>query len=84
MYVLIFEHFHLISKYSFFFFISQIFIHGEDLKSLHQQISPTILPEEFGGQLGPFDNSCWHASILANNEWCLEQRLYGYQKTQKS
>lgn len=61
----------------------RIFIHGEDLKSLHKQISPAILPEEFGGQLGPFDNSHWHASILANNEWCLEQRLYGYQKSKK-
>lgn len=66
------------------FFSLQIFIHGDDLKSLHKQIPATILPEEFGGKLGPFDNSPWHASILANNEWCLEQRIYGYQKPQKS
>lgn len=59
----------------------RIFIHGDDLKSLHKQVPPAILPDEFGGQLGPFDNSSWHASILANNEWCLEQRLYGYQKS---
>lgn len=62
----------------------RIFLHGEDLKSLHKHLSPAILPEEFGGDLGPFDNSTWHASILANNEWCLNQRLYGYQKSPKS
>ncbi|KFM67275.1 Retinaldehyde-binding protein 1, partial [Stegodyphus mimosarum] len=59
----------------------RIHIHGEDIKSLHKHITPAILPEEFGGDLGPFDNSAWHASILAKNEWCLQQRLYGYQKS---
>ncbi|XP_054718523.1 retinaldehyde-binding protein 1-like [Uloborus diversus] len=59
----------------------RIFIHGEDLKSLHKHLSPDILPDEFGGNLGPFDNGAWHASILAKNEWCLQQRHYGYRKS---
>lgn len=60
------------------FLVFQIFIHGENLKGLHKHFSPSILPEEYHGELGPFDNSAWHASILENNEWALEQRLYGY------
>ncbi|XP_015909534.1 clavesin-2-like [Parasteatoda tepidariorum] len=58
----------------------RIFIHGNDLKSLHKHISPSILPEEYGGELPPFDNSWWHKMILENNEWALDQRLYGYMK----
>ncbi|GFY73656.1 clavesin-2, partial [Trichonephila inaurata madagascariensis] len=61
----------------------RIFIHGENLKNLHKYISPSILPQEFNGELGPFDNSTWHNNILKKNEWCLEQRLYGYQKSQQ-
>ncbi|XP_055945703.1 retinaldehyde-binding protein 1-like [Argiope bruennichi] len=58
----------------------RIFIHGENLKNLHKYMSPSILPQEFNGELGPFDNSWWHASILKRNDWALEQRLYGYKK----
>ncbi|GIY60511.1 hypothetical protein CDAR_181722 [Caerostris darwini] len=59
----------------------RIFIHGDNPKNLHKYMSPSILPQEFLGELGPFDNSTWHANILKNNEWALEQRLYGYQKS---
>ncbi|KAG8178733.1 hypothetical protein JTE90_025461 [Oedothorax gibbosus] len=57
---------------------NRIFIHGENLNGLHKHFSTAILPEEYGGELGPFDNSAWHSSILERNDWCLEQRLYGY------
>ncbi|CAL1268609.1 unnamed protein product, partial [Larinioides sclopetarius] len=59
---------------------TQLFIYGENLKNLHKYISPSILPEEFNGELGPFENSGWHASILKRNDWALEKRFYGYKK----
>ena len=37
-------------------FFFQIQFHGSDLSLLHESLSPTILPEEFGGDLGPINN----------------------------
>jgi len=36
---------------------NRIRFHGADLDSLHKYISPSILPEEYGGEQPPFDNS---------------------------
>ena len=33
-----------------------IFIHSS-LQDLHEHVDPAILPEEFGGSAGPFDNA---------------------------
>uniref|UniRef100_A0A8C9LE22 Clavesin-2 n=1 Tax=Pavo cristatus TaxID=9049 RepID=A0A8C9LE22_PAVCR len=37
----------------------RIFLHGNNLNSLHQLIHPEILPSEFGGMLPPYDMGTW-------------------------
>ncbi|EPY77489.1 clavesin-2 isoform 4-T7 [Hipposideros larvatus] len=42
----------------------QIFLHGNNLNSLHQLIHPEILPSEFGGMLPPYDMGTWARTLL--------------------
>ncbi|MGH0155746.1 UNVERIFIED_CONTAM: hypothetical protein FKN15_030143 [Acipenser sinensis] len=42
----------------------QIFMHGNNLNSLHQLIHPEILPSEFGGMLPPYDMGTWARTLL--------------------
>nr|XP_054500249.1 alpha-tocopherol transfer protein-like isoform X2 [Agelaius phoeniceus] len=48
--------------------ILQFFLHGCDLNSLHQNIPPVILPEEYGGTAGKLDISAWNELLLASEE----------------
>ncbi|KAF4796587.1 Clavesin-2 [Turdus rufiventris] len=41
-----------------------IFLHGNNLNSLHQLIHPEILPSEFGGMLPPYDMGTWARTLL--------------------
>lgn len=45
-------------------FSSQIFLHGNNLNSLHQLIHPEFLPSEFGGTLPPYDMGTWARTLL--------------------
>lgn len=42
----------------------QIFLHGNNLNSLHQLIHPECLPSEFGGTLPPYDMGIWARTLL--------------------
>ncbi|XP_061416622.1 clavesin-2-like isoform X2 [Lethenteron reissneri] len=42
----------------------QIFLHGNNLTSLHQLLHPEILPSEFGGNLPPYDMGTWARALL--------------------
>ncbi|XP_069777511.1 clavesin-1-like isoform X3 [Narcine bancroftii] len=42
----------------------QIFLHGNNLNSLHQLIYPEYLPSEFGGTLPPYDMGTWARTLL--------------------
>ena len=42
----------------------QIFMHGNNLNSLHQLILPEILPSELGGMLPPYDMGTWARTLL--------------------
>ncbi|KAL7987788.1 hypothetical protein Chor_006707 [Crotalus horridus] len=42
----------------------KIFLHGNNLNSLHQLIHPEILPSEFGGMLPPYDMGTWARTLL--------------------
>ncbi|RXM36229.1 Clavesin-1 [Acipenser ruthenus] len=42
----------------------QIFLHGNNLNSLHQLIFPECLPSEFGGTLPPYDMGTWARTLL--------------------
>nr|XP_009477944.1 PREDICTED: alpha-tocopherol transfer protein-like isoform X2 [Pelecanus crispus] len=47
---------------------NRFFLHGCDLNSLHQNIPPVILPEEYGGTSGKLDISAWNELLLASEE----------------
>ncbi|XP_039861195.1 clavesin-1-like [Simochromis diagramma] len=42
----------------------RIFLHGNNLNSLHQLIHPECLPSEFGGTLPPYDMGIWARTLL--------------------
>nr|XP_020477537.1 clavesin-1-like isoform X2 [Monopterus albus] len=42
----------------------RIFLHGNNLNSLHQLIQPECLPSEFGGTLPPYDMGVWARTLL--------------------
>ncbi|XP_061416621.1 clavesin-2-like isoform X1 [Lethenteron reissneri] len=42
----------------------RIFLHGNNLTSLHQLLHPEILPSEFGGNLPPYDMGTWARALL--------------------
>lgn len=42
----------------------QIFMHGNNLNSLHQLIHPEILPSELGGMMPPYDMGTWARALL--------------------
>lgn len=50
------------------FFSSQFFLHGSDLRSLHHNLPPRILPEEYGGTAGKLDISTWNELLLASED----------------
>lgn len=58
--------------------LQQIFTHGSHLESLHKHVPSRLLPEEFGGSCGAFDNTYWRNQILANETYYeqLEQELF--------
>ncbi|NXQ96683.1 TTPAL protein, partial [Sagittarius serpentarius] len=47
---------------------NRFFLHGCDLNSLHQNIPPVILPEEYGGTSGKLDISAWNELLLASED----------------
>lgn len=56
----------------------QIYTHGSNMQSLHEHIPPEILPSEFGGQLGPFDNQAFVQSLVETEETFVQSQMYGY------
>ncbi|XP_062335684.1 clavesin-1-like [Osmerus eperlanus] len=42
----------------------RIFLHGNNLNTLHQILQPDCLPSEFGGTLPPYDMGIWARSLL--------------------
>lgn len=49
---------------NFLFHLLKIFLHGNNLNSLHQLIHPECLPSEFGGTLPPYDMGTWARTLL--------------------
>ncbi|GJQ82976.1 hypothetical protein Trydic_g15796 [Trypoxylus dichotomus] len=57
----------------------RIYLHGSDVTSLHAFIGPEILPAEYGGTAGSFDNRPWYLELLANEEYFKNIDKFGYQ-----
>ncbi|XP_035214775.1 alpha-tocopherol transfer protein-like isoform X3 [Stegodyphus dumicola] len=56
----------------------QIYFHGDNLSSLHQFLPPQMLPEEFGGTQGSFENEQFYECLLANEEEFQQYQKFGY------
>lgn len=37
-----------------------------------------MLPKEYGGKLGPFDNKAWRIALLKDEEYFMNIQNYGY------
>ncbi|KFM82050.1 hypothetical protein X975_03894, partial [Stegodyphus mimosarum] len=48
------------------------------MSSLHEHIPPEILPSEFGGHLGPFDNKDFIERVAVSEETFIQSQMYGY------
>lgn len=57
-------------------------MHGTDLTSLHALVNPEVLPIEYGGVNGNFNNKEWYVNLLSDEEYFKNQVKYGY-KTEK-
>ncbi|XP_050101255.1 alpha-tocopherol transfer protein-like isoform X2 [Anopheles aquasalis] len=56
----------------------RIHLHGNSLSSLHKYISRDLLPAEYGGSLGPFDNTEWRQAILDNEQYFIDLETYSH------
>lgn len=48
------------------------------MASLHSHIPPEVLPAEYGGHSGPYDNSEFIESLAACEETFIQSQMYGY------
>lgn len=58
--------------------INRIQIHGSDMASLHKHIPAAILPEEYGGLHGSFDNAKYCQCLYDHEENFVQDMKYGY------
>ncbi|XP_077483107.1 alpha-tocopherol transfer protein-like isoform X3 [Amblyomma americanum] len=60
----------------------QIHFHGTDYKNLHEEIPPTMLPEEYGGEAAPLDiEGFWRQMELQDAQF-FENNRFGYPGSQ--
>lgn len=56
----------------------QIYLHGNDLGALQAFFPGDILPNEYGGTAGNFDNKSWYMELLADEEYFKSLQNFGY------
>ncbi|XP_077483106.1 alpha-tocopherol transfer protein-like isoform X2 [Amblyomma americanum] len=60
----------------------RIHFHGTDYKNLHEEIPPTMLPEEYGGEAAPLDiEGFWRQMELQDAQF-FENNRFGYPGSQ--
>lgn len=63
--------------------VAKSIIFHNDNTSLHKHISPDILPSDFGGRAGPFDNSLCYEAIMKMEDFFEELKNIEYDKWSK-
>lgn len=58
--------------------VRRMHLHGKDMDSLHKFLPAEILPEEFGGLQGPFDNGAFCDELYRADELFRISNTYGY------
>ncbi|CAH1999242.1 unnamed protein product [Acanthoscelides obtectus] len=56
----------------------RIVMHGTDMTSLHAFIPSDILPTEYGGTAGNFNNREWYMQLLVDEQYFRDLKTYGY------
>jgi len=57
---------------------NRIRFHGSDLQGLHKNISPSILPRDYGGEQEPFDNIRLKEALENMEDYFKELKSFGY------
>lgn len=70
--------FALIKPFLTFTIRNRIHLHGYNLKSLHQFLPQSLLPEEFGGTQESFRNDQFYTSFLDSEEEFVANQKFGY------
>lgn len=65
-----------VTHFVFSFSIIKIYTHGNELKSLHQYIPIDILPREYGGAQGLFDNTQWQEQIMSDEQYFIRLETF--------
>ena len=50
---------------------NNLFFHAS-LEELHKHVSPSILPDEYKGEIGPFSNKDVHSAIMRHEKYFVE------------
>ncbi|XP_019757030.1 alpha-tocopherol transfer protein-like [Dendroctonus ponderosae] len=58
----------------------RIYLHGSDIEGLHAFVPSDVLPSEYGGETGPFDNRGWYMKLLANEDYFKNLESFGYKQ----
>ncbi|XP_022668303.1 alpha-tocopherol transfer protein-like isoform X2 [Varroa destructor] len=56
----------------------RVYLHGSNMASLHKHVCPSVLPEEYGGQAGPFSWSWITRNLYERNDEFIRLSRYGY------
>lgn len=56
----------------------RVFIHGNDMESLHKHIDKNRLPKKYGGDMPEFPYTDWLKSLAKNEKVMDELRQLGY------
>ncbi|KFM80787.1 Alpha-tocopherol transfer protein-like protein, partial [Stegodyphus mimosarum] len=59
----------------------RVFFHGSNLQGLHKYVTPEVLPEELGGNLGPVDNTEFLKFALNQESLFKDMIKCGFKKT---
>ncbi|KAF5281042.1 hypothetical protein FQR65_LT14892 [Abscondita terminalis] len=57
----------------------RIYLHGSNYSSLHAFVNPEILPMEYGGSAGLFNNEAWRLQLLSEERYFKNLENYGYE-----
>ncbi|GBM43323.1 Alpha-tocopherol transfer protein-like [Araneus ventricosus] len=57
----------------------RIHFHGDNMSSLHEHVSPDVLPREYGGTQATLKTEPFYASLLDSEEEFLRRSKYGYE-----
>ncbi|KAM7313833.1 alpha-tocopherol transfer protein-like [Ixodes scapularis] len=62
----------------------RIHLHGHDFENLHKEIPPSILPEEYGGDVPSLDFDAFWTQMEAQESSFVQNNSYGYSRKEQT